>query len=91
MTWGCSPSLNDGSTSAAPARSLTLMFVVLQSFQAQEMLGMYGRSPTSYGNYYIATGDSGQIMTHGALAGMIISGRLFFLAKALARAISDQS
>jgi len=42
-------------------------------FQAQEMLGMYGKSPNSSGNYYIATGDSGHIMTHGALAGMIIS------------------
>ena len=49
--------------------------IVVQYFQTQEMLGMYGRSPTSWGNYYIATGDSGHIMTHGALAGMIISGK----------------
>ena len=48
--------------------------VLLQFFQAQEMLGMYGKSPTSSGNYYVATGDSGHIMTHGALAGMIIAG-----------------
>ncbi len=38
------------------------------------MLGLYGKSPTSMGNYYIATGDCGHILTGGTLAGMIISG-----------------
>lgn len=42
-------------------------------FETQEMLGMYGRSPNSHGNYYIATGDCGHILTGGTLAGMIIS------------------
>lgn len=46
----------------------------LQIFETQEMLGMYGRSPNSHGNYYIATGDCGHILTGGTLAGMIISG-----------------
>ncbi|DBB18648.1 TPA: hypothetical protein ACH3X3_000265 [Trebouxia sp. C0006] len=42
-------------------------------FETQEMLGLYGKSPTSMGNYYIATGDCGHILTGGTLAGMIIS------------------
>lgn len=46
----------------------------LQIFETQEMLGLYGKSPTSNGNYYIATGDCGHILTGGTLAGMIISG-----------------
>ena len=46
----------------------------LQIFETQEMLGLYGKSPTSHGNYYIATGDCGHILTGGTLAGMIISG-----------------
>ena len=48
---------------------------MLQIFETQEMLGLYGKSPTSMGNYYIATGDCGHILTGGTLAGMIISGR----------------
>ena len=47
---------------------------MLQIFEMQEMLGLYGKSPTSLGNYYIATGDCGHILTGGTLAGMIISG-----------------
>jgi len=47
---------------------------MLQIFETQEMLGLYGKSPTSMGNYYIATGDCGHILTGGTLAGMIISG-----------------
>lgn len=42
-------------------------------FETREMLGLYGKSPTSFGNYYIATGDCGHILTGGTLAGMIIS------------------
>ncbi len=47
---------------------------MVQIFETQEMLGLYGKSPTSTGNYYIATGDCGHILTGGTLAGMIISG-----------------
>ncbi len=47
---------------------------MLQIFETQEMLGLYGKSPTSMGHYYIATGDCGHILTGGTLAGMIISG-----------------
>ncbi len=35
-------------------------------------LGFIGRNPLDSDNVYIATGDSGQGMTHGAIAGMLI-------------------
>ena len=54
----------------------------LQIFETQEMLGLYGKSPTSHGNYYIATGDCGHILTGGTLAGMIISGNPSMLLRA---------
>lgn len=50
------------------------MYITLQIFETQEMLGLYGKSPTSRGNYFVATGDCGHILTGGTLAGMIISG-----------------
>ena len=36
-------------------------------------LGFIGRNPMDRGNVYVATGDSGQGMTHGTLAGIIIT------------------
>ena len=36
-------------------------------------LGFLGKNPLDEGNVYIATGDSGMGMTHGTIAGMVIS------------------
>ena len=58
--------------------SSTPASAMLQIFETQEMLGLYGKAPTSTGNYFIATGDCGHILTGGTLAGMIISGMQCF-------------
>lgn len=67
----------------------------LQIFETQEMLGLYGKSPTSHGNYYIATGDCGHILTGGTLAGLIISGipsmhAVFVLAQLNAKCVPNR-
>jgi nitrite reductase/ring-hydroxylating ferredoxin subunit len=36
-------------------------------------LAFIGRAPTSAANLYIATGDSGQGMTHGTIAGLLLT------------------
>lgn len=44
-----------------------------QVMEPVDSLAFIGRDPASEGNYYLATGDSGNGMTHGTLAGIIIS------------------
>jgi glycine/D-amino acid oxidase-like deaminating enzyme/nitrite reductase/ring-hydroxylating ferredoxin subunit len=43
-----------------------------QVFEPVDSLGYIGRNPSDEGNVYIVTGDSGNGMTHGAIAGMLI-------------------
>jgi Rieske Fe-S protein len=44
-----------------------------QVMETQDGLGFIGRNPVDANNVYIATGDSGMGMTHGTIAGMLIS------------------
>ncbi len=44
-----------------------------QVMEPVDGLGFIGRNPMDRDNVYIATGDSGQGMTHGTLAGLIIT------------------
>jgi Rieske Fe-S protein len=44
-----------------------------QVMESQDHLGFIGRNPLDKQNVYIATGDSGMGMTHGTIAGMLIS------------------
>ncbi|CAI5986733.1 unnamed protein product [Closterium sp. NIES-65] len=44
-----------------------------QVYEPVDFLGLYGRNPMDSTNTYIATGDSGQGMTGGTIAAMIIS------------------
>jgi glycine/D-amino acid oxidase-like deaminating enzyme/nitrite reductase/ring-hydroxylating ferredoxin subunit len=44
-----------------------------QVLEPVDHLGFIGRNPGGDGNVYIATGDSGQGMTHGTIAGMLIA------------------
>jgi glycine/D-amino acid oxidase-like deaminating enzyme/nitrite reductase/ring-hydroxylating ferredoxin subunit len=44
-----------------------------QVMETQDGLGFIGRNPMDADNVYVATGDSGMGMTHGTIAGMLIS------------------
>ncbi|MGE3315265.1 MAG: FAD-dependent oxidoreductase [Planctomycetaceae bacterium] len=44
-----------------------------QVMETMDGLGFIGRNPMDQNNVYIATGDSGMGMTHGAIAGILIS------------------
>jgi len=44
-----------------------------QVLESQDYLGFIGRNPLDRKNVYIATGDSGMGMTHGTIAGILIS------------------
>jgi Rieske Fe-S protein len=44
-----------------------------QVYEPMDYLGFIGRNPAGPDNVYVATGDSGQGMTHGTIAGMLIS------------------
>jgi glycine/D-amino acid oxidase-like deaminating enzyme/nitrite reductase/ring-hydroxylating ferredoxin subunit len=44
-----------------------------QVMETVDGLGYIGRNPLDSGNVYIATGDSGMGMTHGTIAGMLIT------------------
>ena len=44
-----------------------------QVMESQDYLGFIGRNPMDKQNMYIVTGDSGMGMTHGTIAGMLIS------------------
>lgn len=44
-----------------------------QIMEPVDGLGYIGRNPADTGNIYIATGDSGHGMTHGTIAGMLIT------------------
>jgi nitrite reductase/ring-hydroxylating ferredoxin subunit len=44
-----------------------------QVMESQDYLGFIGRNPLDKKNVYIATGDSGMGMTHGTIAGILIS------------------
>jgi glycine/D-amino acid oxidase-like deaminating enzyme/nitrite reductase/ring-hydroxylating ferredoxin subunit len=44
-----------------------------QVFEPMDGLAFIGRNPGIHGRTYVVTGDSGNGMTHGALAGMLIS------------------
>lgn len=44
-----------------------------QVFETVDGLAMIGRNPGDAGNVFIATGDSGMGMTHGTIAGMLLS------------------
>lgn len=44
-----------------------------QILEPVDCLGFIGRNPMDRDNVYVATGDSGQGMTHGTLAGLIIT------------------
>ena len=44
-----------------------------QVYEPVDYLGFIGRNPVGPKNVYVATGDSGQGMTHGTIAGMLIS------------------
>jgi glycine/D-amino acid oxidase-like deaminating enzyme/nitrite reductase/ring-hydroxylating ferredoxin subunit len=44
-----------------------------QVLETMDGLGFIGRNPLDQPNVYVATGDSGMGMTHGTIAGMIIS------------------
>jgi glycine/D-amino acid oxidase-like deaminating enzyme/nitrite reductase/ring-hydroxylating ferredoxin subunit len=43
-----------------------------QVFEPVDALAYIGKNPLDYDNVFIATGDSGHGMTHGAIAGMIL-------------------
>jgi Rieske Fe-S protein len=44
-----------------------------QIMEPQDGLAFIGRNPMDHGNVYVVTGDSGNGMTHGAIAGMLIT------------------
>ncbi|HEX8691583.1 MAG TPA: FAD-dependent oxidoreductase [Longimicrobium sp.] len=44
-----------------------------QVLEPVDYLGFIGRDPAGLENVYVATGDSGQGMTHGTIAGLLIS------------------
>jgi glycine/D-amino acid oxidase-like deaminating enzyme/nitrite reductase/ring-hydroxylating ferredoxin subunit len=44
-----------------------------QCMETQDGLAFIGRNPMDANNVYVATGDSGMGMTHGTIAGMLIS------------------
>ena len=44
-----------------------------QVMETQDGLGFIGRNPMDADNVYVATGDSGMGMTHGTIAGILIS------------------
>lgn len=44
-----------------------------QVMETQDGLGFIGRNPMDADNIYVATGDSGMGMTHGTIAGMLIT------------------
>ncbi len=44
-----------------------------QVMETIDGLAYIGRNPSDYDNVYIATGDSGQGMTHGTIAGMLLT------------------
>lgn len=44
-----------------------------QVYEPADSLAFIGRNPSGDGNVYIATGDSGHGMTHGVIAGMLIT------------------
>ncbi|MBW3627845.1 MAG: FAD-dependent oxidoreductase [Gemmatimonadetes bacterium] len=44
-----------------------------QVYEPIDYLGFIGRNPAGPDNVFVATGDSGQGMTHGTIAGMLIS------------------
>ncbi len=44
-----------------------------QVMEPVDSLGFIGRNPMDHDNVYIATGDSGNGMTHGTIAGMLIT------------------
>lgn len=44
-----------------------------QVMETQDGLGFIGRNPLDADNVYVATGDSGMGMTHGTIAGILIS------------------
>jgi glycine/D-amino acid oxidase-like deaminating enzyme/nitrite reductase/ring-hydroxylating ferredoxin subunit len=48
-----------------------------QVMEPVDYLGFIGRNPADNDNVYIATGDSGHGMTHGTIAGMLISDLIF--------------
>ncbi|MBA3883174.1 MAG: FAD-dependent oxidoreductase [Chthoniobacterales bacterium] len=43
-----------------------------QVMEPEDMMGFIGRNPSDKDNVYIATGDSGNGMTHGTIAGILI-------------------
>ncbi|MDQ6626287.1 MAG: FAD-dependent oxidoreductase [Verrucomicrobiota bacterium] len=43
-----------------------------QVMEPEDYMGFIGRNPADKNNVYIATGDSGQGMTHGTIAGILI-------------------
>ena len=47
-----------------------------QVFEPVDGLGFIGRNPGDTDNVYIATGDSGHGMTHGTIAGMLITDQI---------------
>jgi len=44
-----------------------------QVMETQDGLAFIGRNPMDAGNVYVATGDSGMGMTHGTIAGMLLT------------------
>src|SRR6185312_16126096 len=44
-----------------------------QVLEPNDYIAFIGRNPDGAKNVYIATGDSGQGMTHGTIAGMLLS------------------
>ena len=44
-----------------------------QVLEPVDCLAFIGRNPMDHDNVYVVTGDSGQGMTHGTLAGMILT------------------
>ncbi|HEU0053652.1 MAG TPA: FAD-dependent oxidoreductase, partial [Longimicrobium sp.] len=44
-----------------------------QVYEPVDFMGYIGRDPSGAENVYVATGDSGQGMTHGTIAGILIS------------------
>jgi glycine/D-amino acid oxidase-like deaminating enzyme/nitrite reductase/ring-hydroxylating ferredoxin subunit len=44
-----------------------------QVYEPVDYMGYIGRDPSGADNVYVATGDSGQGMTHGTIAGILIS------------------
>jgi glycine/D-amino acid oxidase-like deaminating enzyme/nitrite reductase/ring-hydroxylating ferredoxin subunit len=47
-----------------------------QVYEPVDYLGFIGRNPGGPANVYVATGDSGQGMTHGTIAGMLITDQI---------------